>query len=76
MIIEIPDSVFTTSPKYTATDLQLDVAVSLYERKKFSLARAATFAGITRLKFQAALAERGIYLHYSIEDLQNDLQNI
>ncbi len=76
MTIEIPDSVFTASPKYTANDLRLDVAVALYERKKFSLARAASFAGLTRLKFQSVLAERGIYLHYSIQDLHTDLQNI
>lgn len=76
MTIEIPDFVFKISPKYTVADLRLDVAVSLYERKKFSLARSASFAGITRLQFQSILAERGIYLHYSIEDLHNDLQNI
>ncbi len=76
MTIEIPDFVFKTSPKYTAAELRLDVAVSLYERKKFSLARAASFAGLTHLRFQTVLAGRGIYLHYSIEDLYTDLENI
>ena len=76
MTIEIPDIVFTTSPQYSPADLKLDVAVSLYERKKFSLARASTLAGLSRLRFQAVLAERGVYLHYSVEDLHIDLQNI
>ena len=76
MTIEIPDTVFTTSPKYTLAELKLDVAVSLYERKKFSLARAGTLAGLSRLQFQTVLAERGVYVHYSIEDLHTDIQNI
>ena len=76
MTIEIPDTVFTTLPKYTLAELKSDIAVSLYERKKFSLARAAALAGLSRLQFQSVLAERGVYLHYSIEDLHTDVKNI
>jgi len=70
--IEIPDGV-TEIPGYSKTDLMLDIAVALYQRKIYSLAKAARFAGLNRLEFQKVLSERQISIHY---DLQTDLETL
>ncbi len=70
--IEIPD-VGLATPKFSKADLMLDIAVSLFQRRIYSLAKAARFAGLTRLEFQAVLAERQIPIPY---DLDIDLQTL
>lgn len=70
--IEIPDSVFGT-PSYSEQDLMLDLAIALYQRKLYSLAKAARFAGMNRIEFQHVLAEKHIAIEY---DLQIDLQSL
>lgn len=47
-------------------DLLLDVAVSLYQRQLYSLAKAARFAGLNRLEFQGVLAERHVPIRYDL----------
>lgn len=70
--IEIPDSVLGT-PSYNEQDLMLDLAIALYQRKLYSLAKAARFAGMNRIEFQHVLAEKHIAIEY---DLQIDLQSL
>ncbi len=70
--IEVPGSVLQI-PKYTKQDLLLDVAVALYQRRLYSLAKAARFAGLNRLQFQAVLAERLVPIQY---DLQVDIDTL
>jgi len=55
--IEVPDSVFQI-PSYSQQDMMTDLAVALYQRKLYSLAKAASFAGVNRIEFQHILAER------------------
>jgi len=31
---------------------------------------------MTQLKFQALLAEKGLYVHYDVEDLHEDVKNL
>lgn len=70
--IEIPDSVLNI-PAYSRQELLLDVAVSLYQRNVWSLAKSARFAGLNRLEFQRVLAGRQIPINY---DLQIDLDTL
>lgn len=70
--IEIPDGV-ADLPGYSKADLMLDIAVALYQRKIYSLAKAARFAGLNRLEFQKVLSERQVSIHY---DLQTDLETL
>lgn len=70
--IEIPDSILE-APSYTKQHLMLDLAVSLYQRNLYSLAKAARFAGLNRIEFQHVLAERHIPINYN---LQIDLQSL
>ncbi len=41
--IEIPDTALTI-PRYTQEDIMLDLAVALFQRQIYSLAKAAKFA--------------------------------
>ncbi len=72
MIIEIPDEILR-KPGYGKEELMIDIAVSLYQRKQTSLAKAARLAGLNRLQFQRTLADRGIAIYY---DLDIDLETL
>ncbi|MCY7330658.1 MAG: UPF0175 family protein [Saprospiraceae bacterium] len=77
MLIEIPDAVLHQVPAYASPeDVKIDFAVWLYERERLTLAQAARLCGQTRLRFQKILRGKGIPLHYSMEDVQIDLQNM
>lgn len=73
--IEVPDSVLKI-PQYTKQDLMLDVAVALYQRRLYSLAKAARFAGLNRLEFQQVLADRQVPMPYDLEIDLKTLQKI
>jgi len=75
MPIVIPDEILEGSG-LTVEDIRLDVAISLYQREKVSLGKAAEIAGMNRWEFQKELAERKIPLNYSISDLEKDFQTI
>ncbi|WP_293567099.1 UPF0175 family protein [Phaeodactylibacter sp.] len=49
------------------------IAVALYQREILSLGKAADFAGLHRMAFQAALYEQKVPINYSVEDLEADL---
>ena len=57
--IEIPDTVLTI-PRYSKDDVMLDLAVALYQRQLYSLAKAARFAGLNRIEFQKILEENDV----------------
>jgi predicted HTH domain antitoxin len=72
MLIELPDEILR-KPGYGRDELMLDIAVMLYQRKQFSLGKAAKLAKQNRLEFQRTLAERGIEIIY---DLDIDLDTL
>ncbi len=75
MTIEIPDEIVKRED-YKIKDFMLDIAVMLYQNKRISLAKAASIVGLNRLEFQAVLADKGVYIHYTIEDLNKELENL
>lgn len=75
MTLEIPDRIarhLTLNEK----ELIIEFAVFLYQQEILSLRAAAEFAQIPWLKMEEILAEKGIPLKYSEEDLENDLDNL
>lgn len=62
--------------KMTPTQLTLEVAVYLYEKKTLTLGQAKRLAGLDQIAFQKELAKRDIYIHYEVEDVLKDLQNL
>lgn len=59
-----------------AEDLLVDIAVYLYDKKRLTMGQARKLAGLDQLGFQQALAERDVYIRYTIEDLHTDLKNL
>ncbi len=56
--------------------LQVEIAVMLFQQERFTLAQAARFAQMNQLAFQKLLAERHIPLHYGMEELMEDFYNL
>jgi predicted HTH domain antitoxin len=56
--------------------LLLDIAIWLFERKRLSLAWASKLAELDIISFNKALAERGLTIHYTENDLDNDLSSL
>ncbi len=75
MNITIPDHVLAET-KLSAGELILDFAVYLYDKKIVSIGQAKKIAGINLLAFQQEIAKRNIFIHYEIEDLEKDLENL
>jgi len=75
MTLNISDQVLQASG-LTEEELTLEIAVALYQREILSLGKAADFAGLHRMAFQAALYERKVPINYDIEDLEDDLETL
>ena len=53
-------------------EMLLEIALTLYASERFTLAQAASFAGLSRMEFQHHAAERRISVHYDCEELEED----
>ena len=60
----------------TADELLIELACYLYDKKRLSTGQARTLAGLDQISFQKELAKRNIYIHYTEEDLDKDLENL
>ena len=75
MILELPSELIKAQD-YSMSDLKADVAVMLYQGRRASLARLASWLEMTRLEFQKVLADRGIPINMTIEDFKTDLESL
>ena len=75
MLLEISDQVLK-SAKMSEMDIQLEIAVMLFEKDKLSLGQASKLACLPRWEFQKVLAQRKIPLHYGVEEFEKDLETI
>jgi predicted HTH domain antitoxin len=71
--IELPDK---DTPQYSKQDLLVDIAVLLYQKEIYSLAKCARFCGLNRIEFQKTLANKGVFLNFDIEDFEQDLKTL
>jgi len=72
MTLNISDQILQASG-LTEEELTLEIAIALYQREILPLGKAAAFAGLHRMAFQAALSERKVPINYDAEDLEADL---
>lgn len=75
MSVVVPNEILTITRMSEAEMLQ-EIAVMLFEREKLTLAQASRLAGMHRVAFQHLLASRRIPIHYGVEDLEQDVQNL
>ncbi len=57
-------------------ELLQELVLLLFQREKLTLGKASRILGMTQLEFQALLASRDLYIHYNVEDLHEDVENL
>lgn len=75
MTITIPDNIAQLS-HLSESDILIELAVYLYEKKRLSIGKARKLAGLDLISFQKELAKRNVYIHFEISDLENDIENL
>lgn len=75
MSVTISDDVLQAAHMDEA-ELRQELALVLFERERLTLAQAAHFAGMERLRFQHLLASRGLCPHYDVPEFEADLETL
>lgn len=75
MSVIISDEIIKLT-NYTDNEIRLEIAILLYQKRRFSLGQGAEFSGMKKFQFQKELSERKIPVNYDTEELKFDLQTI
>lgn len=75
MTLKIDDKILKTS-KMSESEMQIEIAIMLFEKEKITFGQARRLSGLDVLTFQKKLGERKIPMHYYIEDLRHDLRTL
>ena len=75
MALIITDDILSKA-QLSAEELLVDLACYLYDKKRMSMGKAKELTGLNQLEFQKELAARSIDIHYTKEDLNQDLENL
>lgn len=73
--LNLPDSLSQTKT-FNQSDWLREIAIALFEQERISLNRASKIAGMDVMDFQKLLANRNIYIHYDVEDFEQDVQHL
>ena len=73
--LNLPDSLSQTE-NFSQSDWLREIAFALFQQERVSLSRASKIARIELMDFQKLLAERGICVHYDVEDFEQDVQRL
>jgi len=73
VIIEVPEGL-RVPPDELEERLRIELALRLYEKGIASLGQARRIAGLPKWDFLELLAKEGIQLHYSEDELKEDLE--
>ena len=73
--LEIPDDVLD-SARMTIDEMQVELAIHLYEQKRLSIGKARELAGLSLWQFRQILGSRQIEPHFDIEDFEQDLETL
>jgi predicted HTH domain antitoxin len=69
--IDLPDTL-----QISETDLRTELAIVLFQQHRITLGSASQLAGLRQIEFQRLISDRGICIHYEIEDLEQDLSGL
>jgi predicted HTH domain antitoxin len=72
--LNLPDSLSQTET-FNQSDWLREIAIALFQQERISLSRASKIAEMEIMDFQKLLADRGICVHYDVEDLEQDVQH-
>jgi len=75
MALIVPNEVLTASGLSEA-EMRLELAVLLFEQERLTLGQASRLAEMPQPDFMRVLAERGLPLHYGVEEFEQDLRTL
>ena len=75
MAITISDDVLAAA-QMSEQELVRELAVTLFQQERLTLAQASRMAEISQLAFQALLAGRQIPVHYGVEEFREDMRTL
>ena len=75
MPVTITDEVLSAA-HLSEAELKRDLALTLFEQERLTLAQASRLAEMSILGFQALLAEREIPIHYGVDEFRDDLRTL
>jgi predicted HTH domain antitoxin len=75
MQVIIPDDVLSAA-KMTEGEVMRELAITLFQQERLTLGQARRLARMSRLDFQAMLAERRIPIHYGIDEFHEDIKTL
>jgi len=73
--VTISDEVLSAA-HISESALRRDLALTLFQQERLTLAQASRFAEISQLAFQALLAKREIPIHYGVEEFREDVRTL
>jgi predicted HTH domain antitoxin len=73
--LDLPDSL-TQTDTFNQSDWLREIAIALFQQERITLSRASKIAGIDLMEFQKLIADRGICVHYDVEDFEEDVQHL
>ena len=73
--IEIPREVIHAT-RMTPQKLKRELAIYLFQQDKLSFGKARKVADMNVWEFQQLLGSRGVPVHYSVEDYEEDLATL
>lgn len=75
MPVTITDEVLSAA-HLSEAELKRELALTLFEQERLTLAQASRLAEMSILDFQALLAEREIPIHYGVDEFRDDLRTL
>ena len=75
MPVTIPDEVLATA-HISGPELKRELALTLFQQERLTLAQASHLADMDQLAFQALLADRQIPIHYGVEEFREDIRTL
>jgi predicted HTH domain antitoxin len=74
IILNLPDEIAQTTT-FNQDDWLREIAVALFQQERISLSRASKIAGVELMEFQKLISDRGICVHYDVEEFEQDVQH-
>jgi predicted HTH domain antitoxin len=75
MPVTISDEVLTAA-HISELELKQELALTLFQQERLTLAQASRLAEMSQLAFQVLLAERQIPIHYGVDEFHEDLRSL
>jgi predicted HTH domain antitoxin len=75
LTIDLPDEI-TQTDSFNQTDWMREIAIALFQQERITLNRASKIAGIDLIEFQKLISDRGICVHYDVEEFEQDVQHL